>query len=533
VFDWIAGWEKPLADGSTVLVPGNLDLFDNVEGERWTSWPNSILVDSKQLESGEAMSAEFKKIAATLIEEFKSEYRERFPGRDPDSLTDEDLLREVMNTIGKPGKLGEQVKCVVSVSMLTEGWDANTVTHILGVRAFSTQLLCEQVVGRGLRRTNYAPDEDGMFSPEYAEVYGVPFSFIPCAGATPTPKPPKEVHRVRALLERQEQEISFPRLLGYRYDLGTTKLSAEFTQDSMQVLSTEDLPMKTDVWPIVGEKTVHTLDELKNRRMQEVEFLLAKLTLEKYFRWDGEERRDKTKEHHFDSEVQSWLFPQILSITRDWLKECVICKDQCFPQLLLLIEFAHDAADRIYAAIVKGDPGERRLKPILQPYDTIGSSRYVDFDTTRPVYATAEDKCQVSHVVMDSSWEGKVAEVVESAEAMPEVISYVKNHGLGFYIPYTINGEQHRYIPDFIIKLATPDGGEVHLILEVTGQGSKEKGAKASTTRNLWVPAINNHGAFGTWGFLEITDPWDVANTIRAWVANIQPKTECRAQGES
>src|SRR5439155_23532150 len=107
--------------------------------------------------SGEAMSADFKKMAVTEIEEFKAEYRARFPGRDTADLTDEDLLREVMNTVGKPGKLGEHVKCVVSVSMLTEGWDANTVTHILGVRAFGTQLLCEQVVGRALRRRSYAP----------------------------------------------------------------------------------------------------------------------------------------------------------------------------------------------------------------------------------------------------------------------------------------------------------------------------------------------------------------------------------------
>jgi type III restriction enzyme len=98
---------------------------------------------------------------AREIEEFKAEYRQRFPGRDADKLTDEDLLREVMNTVGKPGKLGEHVKCVVSVSMLTEGWDANTVTHILGVRAFGTQLLSEQVVGRALRRISYQVGEDG------------------------------------------------------------------------------------------------------------------------------------------------------------------------------------------------------------------------------------------------------------------------------------------------------------------------------------------------------------------------------------
>ena len=155
--------------------------------------PTTILVDSQQLDSSEGMSADFKEIASREIEEFKQAYRGRFPGRDAEELTDQDLLREVMNTVGKPGKLGEYVKCVVSVSMLTEGWDANTVTHVLGVRAFGTQLLCEQVVGRALRRRSYAADTVRVkvndssveflgFEPEYAEVYGVPFSFIPVRG---------------------------------------------------------------------------------------------------------------------------------------------------------------------------------------------------------------------------------------------------------------------------------------------------------------------------------------------------------------
>jgi type III restriction enzyme len=201
VFDWIAGWStgKAHPDGTPLIAPGNLTLFSNVVDNRWTARPNSLLVDSAQLESEEGMSPDFKAIAAVEIEEFKADYRARFPGRSTDDLTDEDLLREVMNTVGKPGKLGEHVRCVVSVSMLTEGWDANTVTHILGIRAFGTQLLCEQVVGRGLRRMSHALDERGHFRPEYAEVYGVPFSFIPTAGSGESPTPGPQATRVRAL----------------------------------------------------------------------------------------------------------------------------------------------------------------------------------------------------------------------------------------------------------------------------------------------------------------------------------------------
>ncbi len=514
-FDWIAGWEKPLADGSTVVVPGALATFNNEENGGWTTRPNTILVDSTQLESGEAMSAEFKKAATAEIEEFKAEYRARFPGRDVEALTNEDLLREVMNTVGKPGRLGENVKCVVSVSMLTEGWDANTVTHILGVRAFGTQLLCEQVIGRGLRRMSYVTNDGGLFEPEYAEVYGVPFSFIPCSGSPKEPKPGPIPTRVRALEDRIACEITFPRLVGYRYELSGERLNAHFSEESRLALSTADIPTRTENAPIVGESVIHDLEDLKRRRDQEVAFLLAKLTLEKYFRdEDGQDR--------------PWLFPQVLAISRRWLSECVTLKDNTFPQLLLLIEFAHDAADRIYKAIVASTDGHKTLKPILRPYDPVGSTRYVDFDTTRAVYVTRPDRCHVSHVVLDSNWEAKLAETLEE---MAEVVCYVKNQGVGFTIPYTLNGEERSYIPDYIVRVDDGHGeddpstslraGLLNLILEVTGEKKKDKAAKVATTRTLWVPAVNSHGGYGRWAFLEISDPWDAQNTIRSFLPGI------------
>ena len=532
VFDYTAGWEKPPssppasagrqeggpasggrreggpASGGRqeggIVQAGQLPIFRNDDGQGgWLQRPNTILVDSRQLESGEAMSADFKQIAAREIEEFKAEYCLRFPGRDAENLTDEDLLREVMNTVGKAGKLGEQVKCVVSVSMLTEGWDANTVTHVLGVRAFGTQLLCEQVVGRGLRRMSYAANEQGMFEPEYAEVYGVPFSFIPCSGSTKEPKSGPIPTRVRALESRIAGEITFPRLLGYRYDVGSERLTARFTDDSRLALSTADLPTETEMSPIVGTTEKHTLDDLKRRRPNEVAFLLARLTLEQYFRDD-------------DGSDKPWLFPQLLAIAKRWLAECVTFKDHTFPQLLLLIEFAHDAADRIYQAIVAATDGTPALKPILRPYDTLGSTRYVDFDTTRPVYATRADKCHISHVVADTdSWEQKLAQTLED---MDEVVRYVKNHNLGFTIPYTLNGEERNYIPDFIACLDDGRGPDdlLNLLIEVTGEKKKDKAAKVATARTLWVPAVNHHGGFGRWAFIEIADPWDAQNTLRA-----------------
>ena len=174
-------------------------------------------------------------------------------------------MRRIIDTVGKSGMPGEHVRCVVSVSMLTEGWDANTVTHILGIRAFGTQLLCEQVVGRGLRRMSYAVNDEGLFNPEYAEVYGVPFSFIPTSGSgtevTPGPTPT----RVRALEDRIACEITFPRLIGYRYEIPTGRLRATFSDESKLALSTADVPTSVENRPIVGETSIHTLDDLKKR----------------------------------------------------------------------------------------------------------------------------------------------------------------------------------------------------------------------------------------------------------------------------
>src|SRR5574337_674126 len=220
VYDYIAGFEYPPDDDGTIPPPflGKLPLFSNFDehGNRRPR-PRTLLIDSEQLESGEALDPKFRDMAAPELERFKREVIER--SNDPhaaDKLTDQDLLREVMNTVGKAGHLGESVRCVVSVSMLTEGWDASTVTHVLGVRAFGTQLLCEQVVGRALRRQSYELNAEGRFNVEYADVLGVPFNFTAQA-VNVKPQPPRETVQVKAMRpERDALEIRFPRVAGYR-----------------------------------------------------------------------------------------------------------------------------------------------------------------------------------------------------------------------------------------------------------------------------------------------------------------------------
>ncbi len=508
VHDWIAGHDRTLPDGATVAAPGRLPLFSNVEGDRWRQRPVSMLIDSMQLDRGDALDPAFKRAAAHEIGEFKREYAARFPGRSADEIEDEDILREVLNTVGRPGRLGADIRCVVSVSMLTEGWDANTVTHVLGVRAFGTQLLCEQVVGRALRRASYDPTPDGMFPPEYAEVLGVPFTFLTTTRPG-TVRVPLPVQTVRALPERSRLRIEFPRLVGYRYEMPAERLTATFDEGSVLELSTREVPTHTELDPIVGEMNLLELP-LEHQRLNTVVFAVAKRTLDTYFR-DGEGGK------------RPWLFPQVAQITRRWLDECVIpyLGDGAYPQLLLLAEWSHAAAERVHRAIVMGTPGEKRMVPILRPYDAVGSTDDVAFETTKTCFDTT--KSHVNRVAQDSAWE---TELAQKLEVMPEIVAYVKNQGLNLKVPYTFEGRAANYVPDFLIRLRDPAGrGDddlLTLVLEVSGEAKKEKLAKVAAAADLWVPAVNNWGGLGRWAFLEVTHMENAADLIRARF--LQPK---------
>jgi type III restriction enzyme len=499
VFDYIAGYETGHThpDGEPVVAPGAIRLFSNEQGQRWLHRPNTILVDSRQLESGEGMSADFKKLSAHLIEDFKAEYRRRFPGRDAEGLTDEDLMREVLNTVGKKGKLGEHVRCVVSVSMLTEGWDCNTVTHILGVRAFGTRLLCEQVMGRGLRRRSYTARDDGLLTPEYADIFGVPFSGFPVAGlpeqrAPATPKPGKAVRAVpERLIDRPWLEVTFPRVVGYRFDVPAERLSAQFDATHRMVLTTQDVPTHTLDAPIVGEKAELTLDEAKRLRPQAVAFLLA----------------THLQQHHFAD--KPWLFPQLLGIVRDWLGDPdgdspnVDYGDDTFPGLLAFGQKKAAVCEKIARAIIAASGGAQRLRAELQPDDFLGTTAGVAFDTVKDCWTTDPGKCHFNLVPQDSDWESFVCSRLEEME---EVRAYAKNQGIGFRIPYTCDGRPGNYYPDLIVKLDDNRGTAdlLNLILEVSGQKKKEKDAKVQTAKTMWVPGVNNLGTFGRWAFLEI-----------------------------
>jgi type III restriction enzyme len=518
VFDWIAGYDKQTKDlaGNDATAPcqGKLDLFSNVvadgEENRWVERPRTIIVDSAQLESGDQLSPEFRKLAEREIEELKDEIRRRHG--DPDALAPDDLLREVMNTVGKPGKLGADIRCVVSVSMLTEGWDANTVTHILGVRAFRTPLLTEQVVGRGLRRRSYDVGDDGLFEPEYAEVFGVPFAFIPSAGAAKDPKPRRAPVAVRALPERADARIVFPRLIGYRLEMPDPELSADFTGSECRLrLTTDIVPTETHVGDITGYTELVFPEHLRDMREQEVAYRLAHRLLEREFRDELDNPRP-------------WLYPKVLRVVKRWIDEAVDYDGGTYPGLLLLHDVTERAVEKIKHAIVAEDEREDRLLPVFDtPQD--GSTDWVDFTTSRPAEPTDPGHCPVSHVVVDSGWELTVAKVLEE---LPGVAAYVKNDHLGFDVPYTYEGRAARYWPDFLVRL-TDAGDKIvrTLIVEVSGGATKHHSPgpvaeKADTTRHLWVPAVNRHGGWGLWGYVEIRDPSAAASGIAEAMADLR-----------
>jgi len=507
VYRWIAGFERETPSGKISIEKGNLEVFRNEDGIQFYDKPNTLIIDSRQLESGEKIDANFKKIFAAEIKDFHKEYKRRFPGRD--EPTDEELLREVMNTVGKPGKLGENIKCVVSVSMLTEGWDVNTVTHILGIRAFSTQLLCEQVVGRALRRVDYNIDKStghlsdghGLLSEEYAEIYGVPFNFLKVSGDTKTTSP-KVIYRVHALPEREQYEITYPRVEGYHYELNETKLAAKFSEESKTIIENE--PTEVTLAGVIGEETLETLEKIKERREGEVIMRLSKVLLKRYYT-------------NAEGDEKYWLFPQLQKIAEEYVKKYIVLKDRMVIGYLTIGEYFSGALTKIQQAIISENlehQKDKQLLPILAPYDTLGSTRYVDFLTTKEVRETV--KSHINYVVADTEeWEQGVAKKLEQ---MPEVLAYVKNQNMGFTIPYEHQGVAHHYMPDFIVVLEMPDKSKLNLLIEVTGKKDDKKKMKVKTARDFWVPAVNNFGKYGKWAILEVQDIHETQNLIRAGI---------------
>ena len=516
VFDYIAGWTATKDGKQQMAHAGHMPLFSNFKDGELRDRPNTLLIDSRQIESGE-IDDKFRKMMSAEIDKFKRDRTIRTG--DASDVTDSELLREVMNTVGKEGKLGAEIRCVVSVSMLTEGWDANTVTHILGIRAFGTQLLCEQVVGRALRRLSYDLNDEEMYNPEYADIIGIPFDFA-SKPQIATVHPPKQSTHIRAVTERANAEITFPRITSYCVDLLGDRLRATFTEQSKYTITPDIVgSTETDLEGIVG-KPSKLVAGVSEKRLNTIVMELAKRLIEDHFR---------------DSDnLPRWvLFWDAKRICQNWLEQgYLICKGGTNPSMLEIPGLAGQALERIHNAISKEmavREDDAKVRAVLDPYNPKGSTRYVNFATTKDTYRTG-DKCHLNYTVMDSEWEGEFARVVEDH---PRVLSYVKNQNLGFEIPYRDGTKSRKYIPDFIVKLDDGRGVDdpLYLIVETKGFPDDKEGLKSGTLESQWLPGVNDLGDYGRWDFAIFKDGYDIKKEFTALIDkkindNTQPKKE-------
>ena len=500
VYDYVSGFQRQSADGSETFVPGALELFRNFD-EFGNPYPRArtLLIDSEQLESGEALQANFREIASQEIEKFRRDVIERTgDATKAETISDQDLLREVMNTVGKRGKLGESIRCVVSVSMLTEGWDTNTVTHVLGVRAFGTQLLCEQVIGRALRRQSYDVNEEGLLNVEYADVLGIPFDFT-AKPVVSKPQRPNETIHVRAIRpERDALEIRFPRVAGYRVEFPNEALGANFSEDSVLTITPEHIgPAVTKNEGIVGEGVDLNLIHTKDYRTSTILFHLTKHLLSEHFRDDNQE----PKLH---------LFGQLKALSKKWMDEYFHCSGGTYPAQLLYLQNLDLAAGRIAAAIFQNYASENAVYAILDSFNPFGTTHEVNFHTSKLTrYQPDARKCPLNWIVTDSTWEAELCRVVEMH---PKVLRYVKNHSLGFEVPYRFKAEQRRYRPDFIVVIDDGNGPDdpLNLVVEIKGYRGEDAVEKKSTMDTYWVPGVNRLRSFGRWAFAEFTDVYEM-----------------------
>ena len=498
IYDYVSGYKL---SENTSFHAGQCPLFSNYDASgNPYSKPRTILVDSMQLESGEALSDDFRAAAKDEIERFKREIREREgSAENANKLTDSDLLREIMNTVGKQDKLGGGIRCVVSVSMLTEGWDANNVTHILGLRAFGTQLICEQVIGRALRRSNYDLDQNGLFPAEYADIFGIPFDFT--GKAVPVkPVPPRKVVSVHAISpDRDDVEIRFPNIDGYRVDMKTSRLVVKWKPEHDFLLSPEEVgPCKVKNEPVVGEGVTLSVEHLQDVRTNTIVYNLTQHLLERHFRDPGEDPK-------------LYLFGQAKAIVSDWVQNHLHCKGGAYPAQILYKPLAEEACDRITRALVAESADEGPVA-IINPFNPTGSTSNVSFTTSKSNLWKTSSRCHINYAVLDSDWEGEMCRVLEEH---PHVKAYVKNHNLGFSIPYLVYGERHLYFPDFIVVL----DNDIRLIIEIKGFKNEQVNDKKLTTETLWIPAVNKLGSYGQWRFAQFESVYDIEANFNAEAA--------------
>ena len=533
LYKFIAGYEYEHSNGERIAIQGAYDYFSNYDKSGMLKRKSpTLIIDSEALDDGNQVNEDFKKTFSSEIDEFKKDYARLHGQGSTEKITDAEILREVVNTVGEPGKLGAHIRCVVSVSMLTEGWDANTVTHIMGLRAFGSQLLCEQVAGRALRRMNYflqnynaktgevIPEKDinrykeenilRKFPPEYAHIIGIPFKMFKGGETSGVEDAPEYTH-VQALKEREEaMEIEFPNLEGYRVEYADDDLLFDYSDIEQYEIDGSKFPTETIMGNAFSDKEEKLeVAQVLEKRIQEIVYVITKELIHYHFS-DVESNPEFQKFGRLTEIVRYWYVNKIKLLN---------IRDENYKKLI----YFHDpktVVDHIVRGINPHINTTEYIKPVFNHYNRFGSTRYVNGNTTKEVYAT--QKSHVNYVVMDSGWEGICAKTLEEIAA---VECYVKNNFMNFNIPYVKNGEDRMYMTDFIARIKKKDGETVNLMIEVTGF-NKDKTEKLWYVNNRWLPAVNSvkdKYGYDEWFFIEIAeDIRNIKNDLMDKIEEIQ-----------
>jgi type III restriction enzyme len=499
-YDWFANDVAPLG-----IPPAKIEGFRNRDGKI-----NTIRVDSKvvhETDTGEAKSDESRWMRLTLDTVGKTDWPSDRQGRPIFPEGFEELAKKLERPLSPPGR---DVRCIVSVGMLTEGWDCNTVTHIVGLRPFMSQLLCEQVVGRGLRRASYELNDDGKFTEEIAQVFGVPFEVIPFKASKAGAAAPRiKRYHVHALPNRAEHEIRFPRVEGYTQAI-RNKITVDWTNVPSLELQPDRIPPEVEMKGLnvnnmgrlsltgPGRASDVSLKEFRQgRRLQELVFDLAKS-----FTRDCLAQPKCTVPSHV-------LFPQLVQIVSRYLNEKVKVHPPADLKDLFLAPYYGWLVEILLEALRPDtSQGEAPEVPRYESTRGPGSTADVDYWTSRePVEIV---RSQVNYVVPDTKrWEQSAAYYIDKHSA---VHSFVKNAGLGFAVPYLYNGQMHDYMPDFIIRLKSDSS--FHVILETKGYDPLEDVKRAAAER--WVAAVNAEGSYGRWAYRIAKKTTEVSGIITA-----------------
>lgn len=413
-------------------------------------------------------------------------------------------LREIIDTVGQRGGAGEHVRCVVSVSMLTEGWSANNVTHILGVRAFGSQLLCEQVVGRGLRRMSYTPDPDtGLLSAEYVDVYGIPFSLIPFKGKPKENTGPDPVfHHIYAIPERAALEIRAPVVEGYTYGLRSSGIQCDV--DVLENLIVDDEPSRVYLAPTRGyhdepsaadpgdfveqDRTAY----YNSVRLQQVLFRITGQIVDDLVRG----AQDNGGKKDLGQLARHQVFPDILRIVQEYVARKVHFAEGVDSRELGLEKYATLLRERVRDGILPAVAAQGApLLPVINSFQPFVSTADVNYRTSRPVVRL--EKSHINLAMIQSSWERDAIDILEDLDFVDAFTPNDRNVGLA--VPYEYQGQPHQYEPDFVVKLR---GGKL-IMLEIKGRKGEifdeDRVLAKKAAADKWVAAVNNSRRFGTW----------------------------------